>query len=71
MQNKIRGFLGKDEGRKIGSKTPTVLTFWEGEREENVVLLAILFINAFLYNKVKNLRRRKGKSSSCQHRVLL
>ena len=64
-----RGLLGKDEGRKIGYKTPIVLTSWEGEREENV-LLAILFINAFLYTKVTNLRR-KGKRSSCPHRILL
>lgn len=39
-----------------------LLTSQEGEREEDVVMLAIVFINAFLYNKMTNLRGRRGES---------
>lgn len=48
-----RGFLGKDKGGKSLLRD-LLLPSWEGEKEENVAMLAILFINAFLYNKMTN-----------------
>lgn len=47
----------------MGCKTPASHPSWDSEREENVALLAVLFIKAFLYKMTTNLRRRRGKSS--------
>lgn len=45
-----------------------LLTSFQAERKDNVVRLAILFINAFLYNKMANSRGGKWWGTAVAHR---